>query len=90
MKTEIIQLEDTTLEFMSVGKKKRVFSLSGATDENHSFLYFGVHGSSEKLELCDVDLESLEIIIKELKDARSQSSQKRVGNDRGQRSGNSS
>lgn len=81
MKIEPLPLENTVLE-SSTGKKKKAFSLSAATDATHSFLYFGIHGAAEKIELSDADLNTLEQIIKELRDARSKQAPRRIDHDR--------
>lgn len=82
-KIEPVPIQQATIESTTGnGHKKKIFSVSGATDKTHSFIYFGIHGSTEKLELSDTDLDTLDKLIKELKDARSKSSSGRIDYDR--------
>lgn len=65
--TPIVKLQNTQIG----AKRREVFSLNGACDDTHSFIYLGLHGAAEVIEISDADLESLEELVKELRHARS-------------------
>jgi len=77
-----MRLQDTHYQ-SGEGRTIPCFSLSGARiSDDNNVLYFGVHGSSVKIELCDDDRDSLIRLLQELKNVGPQQASRRVHHDR--------
>ena len=72
---------NNTLVQNGEGKVKPCFSMTGARADGMNVVYFGVHSSIVKLELCDQDKDRLITLLKELDNASPQSKKGRVNRD---------